>query len=293
MDDFYFVTCFFNLFPCPERTANFHIFYENLRQITNNIFVVEAVLSGQEPILNLSENYKVVNCQNNGLWIKENLLNVAVAQLPRHCKYVAWLDCDIIFENQNIIADAKESLETNKIIQLFEHVIRLDFAGKEQSKHLSVGSGYQKGMTMTDFKKNCHTGFAWAMKKETFFELGGLFEYAIAGGGDGMMTTFILETFDSMWKNVRTPYKRCAAKTASRWKSVIAGKFGFAPGTIRHLWHGPKFLQWKEKHETLKVFRPFIDIRKNAEGIFEWTNKNPILQDKIAYLLYTDRHSSK
>lgn len=31
------------------------------------------------------------------MWIKENLINIALSKTPKTAKYIAWLDADIVF----------------------------------------------------------------------------------------------------------------------------------------------------------------------------------------------------
>src|SRR5262249_52820406 len=54
------------------------------------------------------------------LWQKERLLNVALAALPETCRYVAWVDCDILFEVDDWTQSLSSLLERFMIVQLFK-----------------------------------------------------------------------------------------------------------------------------------------------------------------------------
>jgi hypothetical protein len=56
------------------------------------------------------------------MWQKERLLNIAIEVLPEACRKIAWLDCDIVFENYDRVEDAVVQLERLPIVQLFEHI---------------------------------------------------------------------------------------------------------------------------------------------------------------------------
>ena len=56
------------------------------------------------------------------LWQKERLLNLALAALPDRCDAVAWLDCDVVFEDDDWPARAVEALQRFPLIQPFQTV---------------------------------------------------------------------------------------------------------------------------------------------------------------------------
>jgi hypothetical protein len=35
------------------------------------------------------------------MWIKENLLNIALRNVPKEAKYIAWSDADVTFQKTN------------------------------------------------------------------------------------------------------------------------------------------------------------------------------------------------
>ena len=39
------------------------------------------------------------------LWQKEALLNLALKHIPGHIQYIAWIDCDVLFEDDHWITE--------------------------------------------------------------------------------------------------------------------------------------------------------------------------------------------
>ena len=60
----------------------------------------------------------------------------------------------------------------------------------------------------------------------------------------------------------------------------VQGQVGYVDGSVVHFWHGSvakrRFgdrLQWLTRHG----FDPALDLRASADGIWEWTGRNPDL----------------
>src|SRR5437016_4683011 len=90
------ITSYFNPMRYRRRLSNFRLFRKHL-----NIPLVVVELTYGE-VFELHEKDAEVLIQLRGgavLWQKERLLNVALSALPSSCDKVAWLDCDIIFDD--------------------------------------------------------------------------------------------------------------------------------------------------------------------------------------------------
>ena len=55
------------------------------------------------------------------LWLKENLINVAVANLPFDWQNVCWLDSDVMFLRPNWVGECIHKLQHYKFLQMFSH----------------------------------------------------------------------------------------------------------------------------------------------------------------------------
>jgi hypothetical protein len=72
------------------------------------------------------------------MWQKERLLAIAIRHLPDHVKYVAWIDCDVLFDNSDWQDEARELLDRNYVIQLFSDVA---FPDESESQRLIDSRG--------------------------------------------------------------------------------------------------------------------------------------------------------
>ena len=62
----------------------------------------------------------------NVLWVKENLINLAIKNLPDDAEFIAWSDRDIYFLNPLWVEDTIEKLKTYDIVQPWSDVIHLN-----------------------------------------------------------------------------------------------------------------------------------------------------------------------
>src|SRR4051812_27505421 len=89
------ITSYFNPMGYRRRLANYKLFHARL-----NVPLVAVELAyGPDFELNAGDADVLVQLRSQDvLWQKERLLNLAMRSLPSGCRYVVWLDCDIIFE---------------------------------------------------------------------------------------------------------------------------------------------------------------------------------------------------
>ena len=60
--------------------------------------MVECIYNDNKELHSNSSNVKLINVATEHiLWIKENLLNIALKNLPPSAKYIVWCDADIFF----------------------------------------------------------------------------------------------------------------------------------------------------------------------------------------------------
>lgn len=97
----------FNPVRYNSRYNLYRQFQEHMSQSGVYLFTVECIFQSA-PIFGLPEqNFEVTQTNNPNhlqivapsiLWMKENLINIAVRHLPEHIDYVAWIDVDIEFQ---------------------------------------------------------------------------------------------------------------------------------------------------------------------------------------------------
>ena len=122
--DLWSITSYFN--PCRYKTkrANFDAFMEGMERVGANVLVVELAFDDEDFELPASD--RVLQLRGTGvMWQKERLLNVAAATLPESCTKVAWLDCDLLFENPDWPRLTSEALDEYMVVQPFSTAVRL------------------------------------------------------------------------------------------------------------------------------------------------------------------------
>lgn len=184
------ITTYFN--PCRYKTrrANYDKFMEGMRRAGVPCITVECAFPGQD--FELPDVLGVVQVRAEALlWQKERLINLAASWLPPGCAFVAWLDCDIVFENKNWARDLVAVLENKQVAQVFETCMRLGADGHSEAdprarSFTSVMLSDPSSLEAGRYDKHGHTGYGWAMRRRIFDEVG-LYEAAISGSADHFM----------------------------------------------------------------------------------------------------------
>ena len=118
------LTTYFN--PCryATRRRNYDLFMAGMHKAGVTCITIECAF-GEAPF-ELPPALDVIQVRANTLlWQKERLLNLAASWLPRQCRYVAWLDCDILFDNPRWPRELVKQLQRHPVAQVFETALRL------------------------------------------------------------------------------------------------------------------------------------------------------------------------
>lgn len=292
------ITTYFN--PCRYKTRrdNFDIFAASLRNAGINLLVVECAFGDGE--FELPELLDTVRVRSRSLmWQKERLLNLAASWLPASCRYVAWLDCDILFMNPAWAVNTCELLSTHAVVQVFETALMLEQGNVEQETSVRVESfgavtpGSPDLLSCGRYDRHGHTGYGWAMRRDIFDAIG-LYEHTVAGSADHYMAHAIYNRYgfcvDHSLQN--NPHAgRHLREWGERFFSLVQGSFTVVPGEIKHLWHGDlqnrRYLQ--RMLETSELgFNPYTDIIARPGKPFEWDPE----MDKPGLIAYFSEYFS-
>ena len=213
------------------------------------IHVVEIALGDRKFFINQDDPsfYTVLRLRTTQeIWHKENSLNLLAARLPLNAKYLAWIDADISFLNNNWVSDTLNALQHYDVCQIFQSAIDLGPKGEVIGVNQSFGWSYHKRdfdiKGHINYNGEGHTGYAWACTKTFFNKIGGLFPYAVLGAGDNHMAhAFVGLAALSYNKNTTDGYKNKILQYQKRCTGV---KLGYVEGTIYHSFHGKK----KDRH---------------------------------------------
>lgn len=275
------ITSYYNPCKYETRKINFDKFLNGLKKQGVECLTVECVFEDQEYELDPSK-YNVIQMRTNTvLWQKERLLNLAAKYAENCVENIAWIDADLIFENDNWAQDLTKVLKQSPIAQTWQSCERLSKSGKSYpipDVTWSFAHAMNQDSTLMEkqrYDAHGHTGYGWAMKKSIFEELG-LYEEAISGSADHFMAHAIFDNYNHCIVNAlkQDPIQiRHLQEWGAKFYSLVKGNLGVVPGHIKHLWHGEPgdrryFLRM---HDITDLgFNPYLDIEKPYGRPLEW-----------------------
>ncbi|MEM7668591.1 MAG: hypothetical protein AAF317_05485 [Pseudomonadota bacterium] len=295
--DIWVITSYFN--PCGYRTrrVNYDVFREHISASGAPIFLVE--LATETGDFELPAPDYGLRIRDSGLlWQKERMLSVAVERLPPQCKKVVWIDCDVIFENPDWLESTSAALEEYAVIQPFAEAVRLPRGARQvawgaevprgSAVQESFGAAFARDPSLArnaPFVAHGHTGLAWAARRD-LLEDPGLYDACLTGSGDHLMAHVFAGALQSPCIPAMIGKGHAYAGHFARWADamhdVCKGRLGHLPGRLFHLWHGDEENRRYRQHNT--AFRAFDfdperDIRKGAEGLWEWADASREMRD--------------
>jgi hypothetical protein len=266
MSELVVITTYYN--PCrwESRRKNYDLFMDGMREQGVACITIECAFG--DAAFELTPSLDVIQIRSKTLlWQKERLLNLAASWLPKSCKYVAWLDCDILFDNKNWGRDLCRLLRTHKVAQVFETCTRLEkgnVVGDTPDVSESFASVMGKTPETLDVERydaHGHTGYGLA--------------HAIYGDYNFCITNALKSD----------PRQISHLKAwGSRFYEMVQGSLCVVPGHIRHLWHGDAvdrryFLRMHDI--TREGFDPWTDLHIEPGAPIEWApdlNKPGLVQ---------------
>jgi len=279
---FYVISVITNPMRYKQRTKLFLEFMARMQNYKVNHVVVECV-HGERPfeVTHPSNPWHIQLRTKSVVWMKENLINIALNRLPANWKYAAWIDGDVDFVNPNWVDDTIHELQHAPVVQLFEHAIDLGPNHEFLTKWESFASCYTKGKPFRGSKKDVgqysakgtywHSGYAWAATREALNGFGGLIDFAIAGAGDHHIACSIIGKASlSIPPDVHPNYIKMIHEWEERAVRTAHKHLGFVKGTIVHYWHGKKRdRQYRGRWDILKKYQydPTRDIHKDTNGL--------------------------
>lgn len=286
--DFWAITSYFNPTNSIRRIQNFRRFREAL-----NVPLVAVEWSwSQGPRLQLDADDAEILVQVCGpdlIWQKERLLNLAISKLPENCRYVAWLDCDVLFEDHNWYLSVARKLEQVLLVQPYSCLINLD------AQHRPIPDGEPGGGIRSpisdrkrwaslpeDFLKHQFTGlpiacgYAWAARVE-LLRKHGLYDACVMGGGDRAIFYAAIGRIEEAAEYLKMSEVRLRhyKEWAIPFWGDIRGSTGWVPGAMRNLWHGAiQKRRYEDRHKGFIKFEfdPYSDVMIGADGEWRWAS---------------------
>jgi len=185
--DLWVITTHYNPAGYAARRENYARFAQPLVEAGINLVTVECAF-GAEPF-ELTPSPAVIQVRGQDvIWMKERLLNLAIARLPPHVAKIAWVDGDVLFANPAWAQETAALLDRWPIVQPFEIVEPLP-----PNQFTPQGRGHpsfarqQRGRSLLHGGVHGASGFAWAGQR-ALVQRHGIYDAAIAGSGDDLWT---------------------------------------------------------------------------------------------------------
>jgi len=291
----YVILPYFNYCGFKTRYRLFCEFVIRNRNLPGvKLVVVEAL--GKTPLPQLPAWKHIKVDVNSTVWIKENLINIAASKLPSDWVYLAWVDADIHFLNENWVGETKEALEFYDVVQLFQSAINLGPFGETIKVDKSFGYMYSRSSTPytpNDKYGFWHPGYAWACTRTAWKKMGGLIDWAILGSADRHMALAWIQKGDlSRPGIINQNYKNLIQDFQKECKGFRLGNIN---GTIIHEWHGSlENRKYKERWQVLteNKFDPLYDIGLDEKGVLQLTNLGRRLEKDLKSYFYERREDS-
>ena len=252
------------------------------------LYLIEASYGQREKVYTekIDDNITVIHVRTqHEIWIKENMINVAMQFLPEDWKYVAWIDADVTFARPDWVGETLQQLQHYKVIQMFSEAADLSPV-YEQVKHFRSwmwcykngytdipGGDYYYGKQTKGGSIHWHPGFAWAARREALDELGGLIDWGILGSGDRHMAAAMIGRVEtSVNQSMSGRYIDMLNEWQHRSETYIKRNVGYMEGLLLHYWHGKKADRgYKSRWQILidNQYNPDTDIKRLTSGIFQ------------------------
>ena len=284
------LTGFFNPAGYRRRLTNYRLFRERL---TVPLVAVELAYG---PHFELTDADAEILIQLRGgdvLWQKERLLNIALGALPKTCRKVVWVDCDIVFDADDWAARVSHMLDRFAFVQTFSHAHYLprDWQPGElrttppeftrPSIASAIASGLAASTCLAVDKERKYgkyaQGLSWAAHRELMDHFQ-FYDSCIIGGGDRAMVCAGYDCFDYILRHMNERERARYRAWAEPFHNAIGGATGFVDGIVYHLWHGEiRDRHYRERQKFLAPFNfdPFEDIVIGDNGCWRWNTNKP------------------
>jgi hypothetical protein len=307
----YVITPIFNPQRFRKRWSLYKEFEKSVLDAGAYLVTIECSFGARQEVLTeqRTDRHLVINVYTeNELWLKENLINLAVQRLPRTAKYIAWVDADIKFVRSDWVGETIHKLQHYHVVQMFSVAYDLtpgfvpyqinygfvhDYINGVQDKAKNkkwadddtyYGNG---GTGSTDQVKTVrfHPGFAWAYTVEAWNALGGLIDFAILGSADMHMARALVGQFEkSCPANIHKEYKEAVRLWQERALEFVKKDIGYVDGKIDHFFHGSKkHRNYKGRWKILvdNQYNPKIDLKRFFNGTWQLEDHRINLRDDI------------
>ena len=291
----YAVTSYFNSAKYQTKLNNYRLFRS---QLAVPLITVELCFDGEFELAPTDADVMVQLHGGAVLWQKERLMNVALQHLPADCDAVAWIDNDVLFENDSWAEQAQQKLKQYPMAQLFSQSVDLNPGETDisaESEYYSQGliariksTGMSALQRQSKYswghpRREVMPGLAWCIRRDVIDEHG-FYDAMIMGAADRMFLHAAYGEISQIPSTVPMTESHFAhyLKWAQPFYDTVQGNVGYIDHTAYHLWHGeiPNRQYWDRHDAVVKMrFDPAADITIGDNGAWHWARPVPELEN--------------
>ena len=262
------------------------------------IYIIEGVYGDRKAeVADASNSQHHIIRIDSEAWIKENQINIAVKNLlPKNWKYMAWVDMDVEFADDNWALSTIHQLQHYNLVQPWSHCTDLDPHGGIMQTFKSFGY-----LHANDKKKHhgagkdgydyAHTGFAWACTRYFYENVEKLLDFCLWGSGDHHMAwACIGAVIETIHTEVGQGYRDACLDWQKKAMHATANgvKVGVVHGRISHYFHGPKNRRQYWSRWSIPIdhkFNPKTDIAYDSQGVIQMIGPNKYAMERDLMLM--------
>lgn len=298
-DYLYIIVPYFNFFNFKKPKENLISFINNNKFSDKARLIISEGVYGENNLdikSNKIYNHLKFNLKDI-LWAKENLINLAIKNLPNDWKYAVWCDKDILFNSNDWVEKSIQKLKNSDIIQPWDRVFLLE----ESQRHIPNKNNKLFWSESILFLKkenipnHAHCGMAWAINRNFYDKINKILDWQIVGQAD---VTFAfccgLKDKQKLLGFAKTKSMGDMLLEYSRNFNDI--KYNYIENNIYHLFHGN--LQCKNYFSRQEIlskynYNPYEDIYYDSNGVLCLTKKGKRMSDDIKEYFFNRNEDDK
>jgi len=263
------------------------------------LYTIEAAFGERAFAITEADNPRHIQIRTGTeLWLKEKMINLAVARLPSDWKYVAWVDGDVRFARDDWADETVHQLQHYSFVQMWSQFQDLNndqeligtagsfmdgyLSGRGSSRHdAGTPASGDRGAPRYPYPYPGRAGrgypgapgLAWACTRDAWNSVGGLLDTAILGASDWYMAHALVGRVDDI---IRPDYHPGFQSGIRLWQAraerTIRRNVGLVKGLALHYWHGPKSARRYGTRDQILVdyqFNPCTDLYMDHHGLYQ------------------------
>lgn len=279
------ICAYFNFTNNQLRKNHYIEFRKNFKY---PITTIEVALD--KSLFFIEDSIRILANDNNILWQKERLFNIALQHIPENFTKIVWVDTDIIFLNDNWLIDLEKILDEYTIAQPFEYVFET-----EGNNHCLNNYSYSKCLKDhldqgSDIPIFAAMGLCWGFNRNILAN--GFYDRHILGSNDALQLLSVMG--DYLNSQVINTYPKALVKDwlyyCRQMPPLIKYNVGYCKGKIQHLYHGNMYKRGYHTREKLLSqyqYDPKKHIELDTNHLYRITEPN-LQQSIIRY--FDERH---